>query len=80
MKNTFQCVKCHSTDVIRVEGQRYNQNQLVSLTKWATSNAVIDRYLCCACGYTEEWIQLDDKFKKWLSKNKKQGNINSDFV
>ena len=80
MKNTFQCPKCHSTDVIRIEGQRFNQNQIISLSKWATTNAVLDRYLCTECGYTEEWIQIDDKFKKWVTKNRDKGNLLSDYV
>ncbi|RLD19531.1 MAG: hypothetical protein DRI69_08165 [Bacteroidetes bacterium] len=80
MKHTFQCPKCESTDVIKIEGQRYNQNHIVSLTNWGTNHAVIDRFLCTHCGYTEEWLQLTSKFKKWVAKNKDKGNLASDFV
>jgi len=80
MKHTYQCPKCESIDVIKIEGQRFNQNQIISLTKWAVSSAVLDRFLCTNCGYTEEWIQLNSKFKKWVAKNKDKGNLASDFV
>ena len=80
MKHTFQCPKCQSVDVIKIEGQKYNQNQLVSLTNWGTITAVIDRYLCTHCGYTEEWLQLSDKFNKWVQKNKDKGEFLGDFV
>ncbi len=80
MKNTFQCPKCDSVDVIRIQGQRYNQNQIISLSKWATVNAVLDRYICTSCGYTEEWVQLDKKFEKWVAKNRDKGDLHTEFV
>jgi predicted nucleic-acid-binding Zn-ribbon protein len=80
MKNTFQCPKCSSTRVIRIEGQRLNQNQVISLNRWSTQTAVLDRYLCTSCGFTEEWIQIDSKFSRWVERNKDKGNFASDFV
>lgn len=80
MKHTFQCPKCQSVDVIKIEGKKYNQNQLVSLTNWGTITEVIDRYLCTQCGYTEEWLQLSSKFNKWLKKNKDKGEFLGDYV
>lgn len=80
MKNSFQCVKCGSSDVIKIEGSRMNQTQYISLMRWGTTNAVVDRYLCVHCGYIEEWIQMNDKFKKWVKKNRDKGTFNSDFV
>lgn len=80
MKNTFQCPKCSSTSVIRIEGQKLNQNQVISLNRWGTQTAVLDRYLCVACGYTEEWLQMDSKFSRWVKRNKDKGNLHSDFV
>ena len=80
MRNTQQCPKCESTDVIMIEGQRFNQTQIISLTKWGAANAVLDRYLCANCGFTEEWIQLDKKFMKWVEKARDKGNFRTDYV
>jgi len=66
--------------VVRIKGQRYNQNQVISLSKWATVNAVLDRYICTSCGYTEEWVQLDKKFNRWVSKNRDTGSLDTEFV
>lgn len=81
MKNSSTCPKCQSTDVIRIEGSKVNQNHKLSLDKWGVKNVVIDRYLCVQCGYTEEWIQLDEKFDRWVEKqwSKNRGDY-SDFV
>ncbi|MDX1408935.1 MAG: hypothetical protein R3330_12395 [Saprospiraceae bacterium] len=80
MKDSYQCPKCTSTEVIRIEGNRLNQNQVVSLTKWGTATVVLDRLLCTNCGFTEEWIKIDDKFRRWLDKNRDKGQLESDFV
>ncbi len=80
MRNSHQCPKCNSIDVITIVGNRYNQTQIISLTKWAGNNAVLDRDICTSCGYTEEWVQLDAKFNKWVAKKRKDGNLHSDFV
>lgn len=80
MKHSYQCPKCHSTNVIKVEGSRLNQNQVIHLSKWGTQSVVLDRMLCTSCGYTEEWIQLDEKFDRWLEKNRKDDQIRSDYV
>ncbi|MDX1479533.1 MAG: hypothetical protein R3301_17590 [Saprospiraceae bacterium] len=80
MKHSYQCPKCTSTAVIKIEGNRLNQNQVVSLTRWATANVILDRMLCTSCGFTEEWIRIDDKFLRWLEKNRDKGQLKSDFV
>ena len=65
MKFSFQCPKCSSNRVVKVEGWPYNQTTIASTTKWGTKKAVIDRYFCLECGYTEEYAQLNDSFLKW---------------
>lgn len=64
MRNSFQCPKCNSVDVVEVLGQKYSQ-QNVPLNAWNTKMGVQDRYICCTCGYTEEYTRLTDSFVKW---------------
>ena len=80
MKNTYQCPKCNSVDVLKVEGSRFNQTHVIGLAKWGATNAVLDRYLCTQCGYTEEWIQMNEKFRKWANKNRDKDSYRNDYV
>ena len=65
MKFSYQCPKCTSSEVIKVEGWALNQNTIASVSKWGTKKGVIDRFFCLNCGYTEEYVQLNAKFLKW---------------
>ncbi len=64
MRYSYQCPKCQSRDVVEVTGSTMNTYQKIPLTKWSMKHAVLDRYICTDCGYTEEFVQLSDKFKK----------------
>ena len=64
MRYNRKCPKCESHDVIEVVGTKLNQQHKIPLTKWSVKNAVLDRYICSHCGYTEEFVQLDNSFKK----------------
>ena len=68
MKYDFKCPKCNSNNVIEVVGSNLNQHQKIPLNKWSIKNAVLDRYICTDCGYTEEFVQLNENFKKWAHK------------
>ncbi|MBR4411188.1 MAG: hypothetical protein IKT31_07700 [Firmicutes bacterium] len=68
MKSTSKCPKCGSTDILFVPGKvgAYGVGNNI-LTGMTTLSAVlVHRYVCCECGYSEEWIDLDDmpKLKK----------------
>lgn len=81
MKNAHQCPKCQSGNIYKVPGHRLNTYQQIPLNKWSTKNAVLDRYICGDCGYTEEFVQLNEKFYKWAEKAlDKLSDENSDFV
>lgn len=79
MKNSFACPKCGSGGVVVFEGSRFNQTTLLYLNRFA-STAVLDRYVCTSCGFTEEWVQLDAKFNRWVEKQDEAGKTKSDFV
>ena len=64
MRYSYQCPKCQSKEVVEVVGSSLNAYQKIPLTKWGMKSAVLDRYVCINCGYTEEYVQLNDSFKK----------------
>lgn len=62
MKNRKICPKCNSTDIIKVPGKAgaYGVGNNIQ-TGWSNFSAVlVHRYVCCACGYSEEWIDKED--------------------
>lgn len=62
MKNTRVCPKCNHTDIIRVEGRAgaYGTGNNIQVG-WSNFSAVlVPRYVCCNCGYSEEWIDIED--------------------
>lgn len=61
MKNTKKCPECDSQNTIRIPGNvgpyGVGTNIIVGIT---TIGAVkVTKYMCCECGYLEEWV--DDK-------------------
>lgn len=68
MKASLRCPKCQSNYVIVVVGHNMNQHQKIPLHKWNYRNAILDRYICADCGYTEEYVQLNERFNKWAEK------------
>lgn len=62
MKNRKICPKCNSTDIIKVPGKAgaYGVGNNIQ-TGWSNFSAVlVHRYVCCVCGYSEEWIDKED--------------------
>lgn len=72
MKNTGICPKCGGKDILKVLSytNRFGGGDVI-----LTDNALpislcgvrVPRYVCCTCGYSEEWIDVTD-----LQKLKKQ--------
>ncbi len=77
MKNTHICPKCGCTDILMVPGKAgaYGTGNNIQVGMTNLSAILVDRYLCCSCGYSEEWIDLEDvpKLKKKYQKDGKQG-------
>ena len=62
MKNRKSCPKCNSTDIIKISGKAgaYGVGNNIQVG-WSNFSAVlVHRYLCCSCGYSEEWIDKED--------------------
>ena len=62
MKNKNICPKCGSADIVVVPGRAgaygTGNNIQVGLTNF--SAVLVNRYVCCSCGYSEEWIEKED--------------------
>ena len=58
MKNTGICPKCQSDDIVRVNGasdaSAYGNFMYTGYTLFSAVS--MNRYICCDCGFTEEWI------------------------
>lgn len=74
MKNTRICPKCSSSDILRFDGYTgaygSGNNMMTGNTVFSTVN--VNRYVCCECGYTEEWIDKEDIEKVKKSKKAKR--------
>ena len=72
MKNTKLCPKCQSTDIVRFDGNvgAYGSGNNMYIT--ALRAVKVNRYICCRCGFTEEWIDREDLEKVKNSKKAKR--------
>ena len=70
MKNTKQCPKCGSGDILIVDGfagpHGSGNNVMLGISILSAVN--VNRYICCSCGFTEEWINKEDLPKVKQSK------------
>lgn len=66
MKNTKMCPKCNSRDIIRIPGKAgaYGSGNNIMTGGTIYSAVKVTRYLCCKCGYSEEWIDNTDDIEK----------------
>lgn len=62
MKTTKICPKCQGTDILRIEGsaKAYGAGNNIPMGATIFSYVKVPRYVCCNCGYCEEWIDLND--------------------
>ncbi|MBR4887886.1 MAG: hypothetical protein IKU17_01950 [Clostridia bacterium] len=62
MKNTKLCPKCRSSEIVRIDGNAgpYGSGNNIPLGATIFSVVKVHRYICCRCGYTEEWIDRQD--------------------
>lgn len=62
MKQTKRCPKCSGTDILRIEGTAgaYGVGNNIPTGFTNFSAVLVNRYVCCACGYSEEWIDQED--------------------
>jgi len=67
MKNNNPCPKCGGTDILHVttNNNQYGNTIMTGMTAFS-GVVLVQRYVCCDCGYSEEWIAAEDiaKLKK----------------
>lgn len=66
VKNSKCCPKCSSHNIVRVpdDAHRYLANSLC-ITKVVTVERIpVVRYVCCDCGYVENWIENKHEMDK----------------
>lgn len=74
MKNTKICPKCSSSDIVRIDGYAgaYGSGNNIMVGASIFSAINVNRYICCGCGFTEEWIDKEDIDKVRSSKKAKR--------
>lgn len=62
MKNSKICPKCESSDILRIKGSAgpYGTGNNIKVGLTSFSAVLVNRYLCCNCGFSEEWIDEVD--------------------
>ena len=62
MKNTGLCPKCCGNNIIVIPGSAgaYGVGNNIPVGMTVFSYAKVKRYLCKACGYSEEWVDKED--------------------
>lgn len=70
MKNTRICPKCNSNDILLIPGYEGAYGSGNNIPASFFKSVKVNRYLCCVCGYSEEWIDREDivKLKKKYGK------------
>lgn len=73
MKNTNTCPKCNGNNILDIyQDKKANETtNFIQIGGTFFSSVLVKRYLCCDCGYVEEWIDKEDieKIVKKLGKN-----------
>lgn len=75
MKIKKQCPKCGGLGIVTVPGKvgAYGSGNNIQVGWTNLSAVLVNRYVCCDCGYSEEWIDKEDIqiLKKKYQKNTK---------
>ena len=62
MREKGVCVKCGSRDLLRIRGTvgPYGVGNNIMAGRTVFSAIPVHRYVCCTCGFTEEWVDEKD--------------------
>lgn len=66
MKNSHCCPKCSSTDIRRIpdNGRYASGNNIYTTTITLFGKIPVIRYVCCNCGYVENWVEKKEELDK----------------
>lgn len=64
------CPKCHSTNIVIVKGKKNNlaKGNIIFIGSTIFNAAIINKYVCCSCGFIEEWVDNSQDLQKIKSK------------
>ena len=70
MNRTRICPKCGSNEIYVIDGYTgpYGSGNNVMIGATVFTAVKVNRYICCTCGFTEEWINREDLPKVRASK------------
>ena len=66
MKTSGTCPKCQSREIAEMKSDSLGAR----IPTGVLSLAAVSYYVCCRCGYTEEWVTNPDDLKK-IADNRK---------
>ncbi|MDE7283829.1 MAG: hypothetical protein K2N85_09655 [Lachnospiraceae bacterium] len=67
MKNNGKCPKCSSVNIVRVPDNPYRHasgNNIYTTTATLIGKIPVIRYVCCDCGYVENWVEREKELEK----------------
>lgn len=73
MKNTRKCPKCGSFNIVRIPdnpNRHASGNNIYTTTFTLMGKIPVIRYVCCNCGYVENWVEGNsdlDKIRRTFS-------------
>ncbi len=70
MQKTKVCPKCQSRDVVRIPGTKQGYGPGNNISSGIFSQVLVSRYLCCSCGFIENWLESADDIIKVSKKYK----------
>ena len=79
MRDSHKCPKCGHNEILRIEGfvgaHGIGNNITAGVTVF--DSVKLPRYVCCRCGYLEEWVDRGDlpKVIDWYKNHPKKGTF-----
>lgn len=72
MRDSKNCPKCNSKNILRVPGKHYGYGagNIIHTGMSALSAVKVTRYVCEECGFSEEWIDNKEDIVKLIKKYK----------
>jgi hypothetical protein len=70
MRNSSQCSKCQSDQVVRIPGtiSAFGAGNNIAAGNTIFSSVKVTRYLCAVCGFIEEWVDSADDIARIKAK------------
>lgn len=67
MKRSGKCPKCCSANIVRVPDhpcRHASGNNIYTTTATLAGKIPVIRYVCCNCGYVENWVERENELQK----------------